>query len=103
MTEKPTLRSRFKKDYFTIFKHDVFHPSKKGITQFMLTLMFAFCWQSNAQIVVNQNFGADGYDSAPTILTINAGDITVNGSNTIQELTVLLGLRPIVMIGIILI
>jgi len=58
----------------------------KKITLLFL-LMFAFCWHSNAQVTAPQNFGANGPDSAPTVLTINSGDITVNGSAPIDAIS----------------
>ncbi|MBU2930041.1 T9SS type A sorting domain-containing protein [Winogradskyella psychrotolerans] len=36
---------------------------------------------------VAQNFGTNGLDSAPTVLTINSSDVTVNGSDPITEIS----------------
>ncbi|WP_028281872.1 T9SS type A sorting domain-containing protein [Olleya marilimosa] len=49
--------------------------------------MIALIWHSNAQVTTPQNFGANGPDSAPTVLTINSGDITVNGSAPIDAIS----------------
>ncbi|HAI19332.1 MAG: hypothetical protein CMP05_09965 [Xanthomarina sp.] len=58
----------------------------KKIT-FLLVAMLAFCWQGHAQSTATQNFGTNGTDSAPTVLTINVGDITVNSGQPLQAVS----------------
>lgn len=52
-----------------------------------LWLLFALltCWQVNAQ-TCSQTFTATGQDDAPTVLTINAADITCYGANPLTSL-----------------
>lgn len=55
----------------------------KKITYLLALLcILTFSWQSNAQTTCTDTFYATGYDSGPTVLTINAVDITCNGANT---------------------
>lgn len=58
----------------------------KKIT-FLLIAMLSFCWQGHAQSTATQNFGTNGTDSAPTVLTINVGDITVNSGQPLQAVS----------------
>ncbi len=64
MTKKSTLRTRPNKFYLSILNKDVFHPCRKGITQFLLLVMIAFCWQGNAQ------------DDCASAVPVTPGDIT---------------------------
>lgn len=54
----------------------------------ILLLLTFFCISllANAQVTCNQTFTAAGQDDGPTVLTINATDLTCNGGNPITSL-----------------
>lgn len=53
-----------------------------------LLLFIVFCFAQNSYCAIcSQTFTASGPDSDPTVLTINASDITCNVGNTINSLT----------------
>ncbi|WP_338730866.1 T9SS type A sorting domain-containing protein [Mangrovimonas cancribranchiae] len=59
----------------------------KKITFYLFALFaLAFSWQGMAQSTCTQTFSASGTDDGPTVLTINAADLTCNNSQTIQSL-----------------
>jgi hypothetical protein len=51
----------------------------------LLLFLLVTCWQINAQ-TCTQTFTAAGQDDGPTVLTINAGDITCYGANPLTSL-----------------
>ena len=59
----------------------------KKITFMIFAFLALFIWQANAQVTTSENFGTSGTDSAPTVLTINSGDITVNGAAPIDAVS----------------
>ena len=60
----------------------------KKITLWLFALCsLAFLWQANAQSQSTENFGTFGSDAAPTVLTINSTDITVNQGQPIQAVS----------------
>ena len=63
MTKKPTLRAPSNKFYFSILNKDVLHPCRKGITKFLLLVMFAFSLQGYAQ------------DDCSSAVPVTAGEI----------------------------
>ena len=59
------------------------HYYMKKITLWLFALLT--CWQVNAQ-TCSQTFTATGQDDDPTVLTINAADITCYGANPLTSL-----------------
>ena len=55
----------------------------KKITLWLFALFT--CWQINAQ-TCNQTFSVTGQDNGPTVLTINAADVTCYGANPLISL-----------------
>ncbi len=55
----------------------------------ILTMLFitTLNWQGNAQTICTQNFTASGQDDDPTVVTVNAADITCNAGETINSIT----------------
>lgn len=67
-----------------MFQHNTKkHYFMKKITLWLFALLT--CWQVNAQ-TCSQTFTATGQDDDPTVLTINAADITCYGANPLTSL-----------------
>lgn len=64
----------------------------KRITLFLAFLCFSLL--TYAQATCTQTFTASGLDNDPTVLTINAADLTCNGSGTITALQLINGSTP---------
>ncbi|WP_405570124.1 immunoglobulin-like domain-containing protein [Winogradskyella sp. Asnod2-B02-A] len=77
MKTKTTFQFQNKKFSFSIFDKDAIHLARNGITKFLLVVMLAFSWQSNAQ---NLNFTIDTAVDNGTSITetiVSGGDTYV--------------------------
>ncbi|RED42934.1 putative secreted protein (Por secretion system target) [Winogradskyella eximia] len=77
MKTKTTFQFQNKKFSFSIFDKDAIHLARNGITKFLLLVMLAFSWQSNAQ---NLNFTIDTAVDNGTSITetiVSGGDTYV--------------------------
>ncbi|MBU2920707.1 DUF5011 domain-containing protein [Winogradskyella psychrotolerans] len=77
MKTKTTFQFQNKKFSFSIFDKDAIHLARNGITKFLLLVILAFSWQSNAQ---NLNFTIDTAVDNGTSITetiVSGGDTYV--------------------------
>ncbi len=59
----------------------------KKLLLFLFFAFFAFSWQVDAQSICTQTFTGSGQDDDPTVVTVVPGDITCNGGQTINSIT----------------